>query len=128
MNNDIRAELERIQADAEKEREAAWAKNKYNPPWPPEWKADWDETRGCMSEELPFCPNCHEPLYEPDQCYFCGQPIQRDEKLDEFEKPPETLTMDCFRCGGVGTVQYTVSKYNGHKSGGCTKCGMRFIE
>jgi hypothetical protein len=128
MGFDVKVEIERILAEAKKEREVAWAENRNNPPKPPEWKREWDEVSGRMSGEMPFCPNCHEPLYEPEQCFFCGQPIQRDEKMDEFEKPHETLTMDCFRCGGVGTVQYTESKYNGHKSGGCTKCGMRFIE
>ena len=114
--------------EREAERLAAWAKNKDNPPRPPEWQRDWDEMSGRMTGAMPFCPNCHEPLYEPEQCYFCGQPILRDEKLDEFEKPPEVHTMDCFMCGGKGTMQYTISSYNGHKNGECAKCGTRFIE
>lgn len=114
--------------EREAERLARWEKNKDNPPLPPDWKRDFDETAGGMTGAMPFCPNCDEPLYEPNQCYFCGQPILRDKQMDEFEKPPEVETTDCFRCGGKGTVRYARSKYNGHKSGGCIACGMRFIE
>ena len=128
MEFDIQSELERIHDEAEKEREAAWAKNKDNPPRAPEWRREWDEVYGRLTGEMPFCPNCHEPLYELDRCYFCGQPILQDVKLIEHEKPPEVHAMDCFICDGKGTVQYTVSRYNGHKSGECSKCGMRFIE
>ena len=42
------------------------------------------------------------------------------------KKKPETAEMDCPMCGEKMTV--TVSKYNGHKSGHCEKCGVRFIE
>ena len=42
------------------------------------------------------------------------------------EKKPETAEMDCPMCGGKMIV--TVSKYNGHKSGHCEKCGARFME
>lgn len=40
----------------------------------------------------------------------------------------EVKTMDCFWCNGKNTVEYTVSKLNGHKRGYCNKCGMQFIE
>lgn len=114
--------------EREAERLARWQRNKDNPPIPPVWKSDWDEIRGHTTGAMPFCPLCDEPLYEPEQCYFCGQPILRDKQMGEFEKPPEVETMDCFICGRKGTVKYTRSKYNGHKNGGCTVCGMRFIE
>ena len=127
-----RAEQEAADKREAEEREAArlaaWERNKDNPPRPPQWETDYDEITGQQTGAMPFCPNCGEPLYEPNQCYFCGQPILRDKQMDEFEKPPEVETTDCFRCGGKGTVRYARSKYNGHKSGGCTACGMRFIE
>lgn len=128
MGFDIQSELDRIQAKAEKKREAAWAKNKDNPPRDPEWKREWDEMYGGLTAEMPFCPNCHEPLYEFERCYFCGQAIQQDKKLEDWAEPPKVETMDCFICEGKGTVRYTRSKFNGHKSGECTACGMRFIE
>jgi len=114
--------------ERERERLAAWEKNRDNPPRPAEWRRDWDEMTGGLTGEMPFCPNCHEPLYEPERCFFCGQAILRDEKLTEYEKPPEVETMDCLRCGGKDTVEFVRSKVNGHKHGGCTQCGMRFIE
>nr|DAF22454.1 MAG TPA: ribosome, girodazole, girolline, antibiotic complex, 50S [Caudoviricetes sp.] len=46
--------------------------------------------------------------------------------IGEREKKLETAEMDCPMCGGKMIV--TVSRYNGHKSGHCKKCGARFME
>lgn len=119
-------EAERLKA--EKARQMAWEKNRNNPPRPARWVRGWDETRGCPTGAMPFCPNCDEPLYETDQCYFCGQKIAQDAEMEKFQEPPEEKRMDCFWCGGVNTFVYTESRYNGHRSGCCTKCGIRFIE
>lgn len=77
---------------------------------------------------MPFCPNCGEPLYSIDRCHFCGQEIEQDERMNDWNKPPEIHRMDCFSCGGKDTLEYTVSRYNGHMHGHCKKCGMRFME
>ena len=47
----------------EAERQKRWEKNKENPPKPAVFKADWDEMSGKLTGEMPFCPNCNEPLY-----------------------------------------------------------------
>lgn len=112
----------------ERERQARWEQNKNNPPRPAKWESDIDYITGEPTGAMPFCPNCDEPLYYFDQCYFCGQLIEQDEKMKEHSKPPEVHHMDCFCCGGKDTLEYTVSSYNGHKHGSCAACGMRFIE
>ena len=112
----------------EQERLERWKKNIDNAPLPAKWERDWDGGCDCWTGYMPFCPNCGEPLYEPERCYFCGQAILLDERMEAYNKPPEVKIMDCFSCGGIGTVEYTESRYNGHKRGHCTKCGMRFIE
>ena len=92
-----------------------------------EWIRDIDYITGKPTGAMPFCPKCHEPLYETDKCCFCGQEIDQDDpKLIEWLTPPEVKTMKCFQCGG--TVEYVESKYNGHKRGHCRDCGMSFIE
>lgn len=109
-------------------RQARWAKNKDNAPRPAKWERDWDEMRECWTGEYPVCPNCDEPLYQPEQCFFCGQLILQDERMEEHNKPAEVMRMDCFLCGGKDTMAYTVSSYNSHKRGHCEKCGAKFIE
>lgn len=76
---------------------------------------------------IPECPICGEMPYSTEQCHWCGQRFIQSKEIEEYNKPIKG-TMDCIRCGGKGTVEYTKSKYNGHKHGHCTKCGMRFIE
>ena len=97
-------------------------------PKPAAWEPFFDYGRDEVVGETPMCPACNEPLYEYDHCVFCGQQILMDDKLAEFAKPPEVEHMDCFLCGGKGTVEFTRSKPNGHKHGQCNKCGMRFME
>ena len=112
----------------ERERLERWEKNKDNAPLPAVWKRDWDGMRECLTGAMPFCPNCDELLYNTDVCYFCGQPIIQDEKMGEYNKPPEKHKTKCFSCGGKDTMIYTVSNYNGHKHGRCEKCGASFME
>lgn len=119
-------EIERVQAEDARQR--AWEQNKDNPPRPAKWVRDWDEMRGRWTGAMPFCPNCDEPLYETDRCYFCGQKIEQDAEMAKFQEPPEEKRMDCIICGGENTVVYVKSGYNGHKQGKCEKCGMRFME
>ena len=77
--------------------------------------------------EIPVCPNCDEPLYDTDQCVYCGQEIdQDDERLQKWLEPPEVKTMVCFECGG--TMKYIESKITGHKHGKCRDCGLTFME
>lgn len=91
------------------------------------WIRDYNYQTGGLTGAMPFCPNCEEPLYETDKCVFCGQEIdQDDERLQEWLKPPEIETMKCFNCGG--TLEYTVSDYNGHRRGQCRDCGLSFME
>lgn len=112
----------------EKERLERWEKNKGNTPLPAVWKRDWDGMRECLTGAMPYCPNCDELLYDTDVCYFCGQPILQDDRMDEYNKPPETYRMKCLACGGENTMVYTVSNYNGHRHGRCEKCGASFME
>jgi len=91
------------------------------------WKRDIDWCTGEPTGEMPFCPNCDEPLYETERCVFCGQEIEQDdEKLKEWLEPPVVETMKCFECGG--TLEFIRSKYNGHRHGQCRDCGLRFME
>ena len=85
----------------------------------------WEEDYGGVG---PICPACGEMPYSLERCIFCGQKLIKDNRALEWEKPMTVEYMDCFMCGGKGTVEYTCSRYNGHKSGGCTSCGIRFIE
>lgn len=118
------AEAER----AARERLERWGKNKNNPTRPAKWKRDWDYIGECETGAMPFRPNCNEPLYETGQCYFCGQRIENDTQMQEFNTPPDEKRMDCFMCGEKDSIIYTESKYNGHKRGHCEKCGIQFIE
>lgn len=121
-------DLERAEERARREREAAWTKNKNNPEMPPEWQTETDPCTGRETGPLPFCPTCHEMLFEAGPCWFCGQPIRTDEAFARWLEPPVGETMDCFNCGGKDTVQYTRSKFNGHRHGFCVQCGMHFAE
>lgn len=76
---------------------------------------------------IPQCPICGEMPYSTTQCHWCGQRFIQDKEIEEYATPI-TGHMDCFSCGGKGTVEYMQSKYNGHKRGHCTKCGTTFIE
>lgn len=95
--------------------------NGRKPPVPIEWERDYGGV-------IPVCPVCGEMPYSLERCIFCGQKFIKDDRALELEKPLEVEHMDCFMCGGKGTVEYTRSRYNGHRSGHCTACGIRFME
>ena len=91
------------------------------------WKRDINVFTGEPTGAMPFCPSCDEPLYDTEKCVFCGQEIEQDDaQLQEWLEPPEVHTMQCFSCGG--TLEYVISKYNGHKHGRCRDCGLSFME
>lgn len=77
--------------------------------------------------KIPQCPVCGEMPYSTEQCHWCGQRFIQDEEVEEYGKPDEWYE-DCTSCGGKGTMHIVRSKYNGHKSGSCSACGMRWIE
>lgn len=74
---------------------------------------------------IPQCPVCGEMPYSTEQCHWCGQRFIQDEEVAEYSKP-KTIRWTCTNCGTIGTAH--VSKYNGHKSFKCEKCGTAFIE
>ena len=74
---------------------------------------------------IPECPICGEMPYSTEQCYWCGQRFIQDEEVAEYATP-KLIDWTCSNCGTVGKA--SVSKYNGHKSFRCEKCGMSFIE
>lgn len=74
---------------------------------------------------IPECPVCGLMPYSTTQCHWCGQRFLLDEEVEEYNRL-ETAEMECPMCGEKMTV--TVSSYNGHKSGHCEKCGVRFME
>lgn len=76
----------------------------------------------------PECPACGEMPYNLNRCFFCGQKFIRDERVIEWEKPPELIEEDCFICGGKGTMKGYRAKSNGHFHGRCVKCGARICE
>lgn len=76
---------------------------------------------------VPECPVCGEMPYDTEQCHFCGQRFIQDEKIEEYNKPDEWYE-DCPSCGGKQTMHIGRSKYNGHKHGSCSACGMRWME
>lgn len=118
-----------FEASEERKRQRQWKQNSRKAPVPCAWEDDFDGTTDTLHKDaIPICPNCREFLYVTERCYFCGQAILMDEKLAALLAPPEVERMDCFVCGGEETVEFTRAKSNGHKSGHCTKCGMRFIE
>lgn len=77
---------------------------------------------------FPMCPACGEMPYSVDRCVFCGQRFIKDVRAREWEKPPEIKVMDCVRCGGKGTFEYTRARSNGHMHGRCKACGATIIE
>ncbi|MBO6266784.1 MAG: hypothetical protein J6M06_00980 [Synergistaceae bacterium] len=93
---------------------------KFRKPLPVEWEASYGGT-------APICPRCKEMIYEATHCVFCGQRFVMDNALAKYTEPPEVKYMDCFECGGKGTLAYVESKVNGHKHGECSACGRRFI-
>ncbi len=74
---------------------------------------------------IPKCPICGEMPYDTEQCHWCGQHFIQDEELAEYTKP-ETRPYKCLTCGTLGEL--VISKYNGHKSFRCEKCGASFME
>ena len=87
-----------------------------------QWEND---CAGCIA---PLCPSCGNMPYSYQRCVFCGQKFIQDDLAKERSKPPEVKHMDCFKCNGKNTVEYTESRYNGHKRGKCSACGMKFME
>jgi hypothetical protein len=76
---------------------------------------------------IPECPICGEMPYSTEQCHWCGQRFIQDKEIEEYNKP-KGGTMDCWNCGGKDTIEYKVSKYNGHRRGRCKNCGLTFME
>ena len=74
---------------------------------------------------IPKCPVCGEMPYSTEQCHWCGQKFVQDEEVEEYSKP-KIIKGKCFGCGS--DVDIRVSKYNGHKSYYCDKCGMSIME
>lgn len=77
---------------------------------------------------FPYCPSCGEMPYSTERCVFCGQRFIQNETIAEYNKPPETVTMDCPACKGKNTMVGARAKCNGHFHGTCEKCGCRIIE
>lgn len=116
-------------ASEECKRRQRWKQNSRKAPVPCAWEDDFNGTTDTLRKNsIPVCPNCREFLYETERCYLCGQAILMDKKLAALLAPPDVEQMDCFMCGGKGTIEFRRAKSNGHKSGHCTQCGMRFIE
>ena len=117
-----RAEQEKkdkeYEEEQEKKRQAAWAKNKDNPPVKLPIVFDG-------YGYIPECPNCHEMPYSTEQCYFCGQKFIQDDDVKAYNEP-NTKEGKCFSCGAPVTID--ISKYNGHKSYHCDKCGCSMME
>ena len=76
---------------------------------------------------IPECPICGEMPYSTEQCHFCGQRFIQDKEIEEYNKPDEWLE-DCPSCGGKKTMKIGRAKYNGHKHGSCSACGMSWME
>lgn len=95
--------------------------NGTNDPIPIGWKAD---SVGIM----PVCPACGEIPYSFDRCIFCGQRFIKDERMKVWTQLKKVERMDCPVCGGKDTLEFTRSRYNGHKHGHCTACGVKIME
>lgn len=74
---------------------------------------------------IPQCPICGEMPYSMEQCHWCGQRFIRDKKIKEYEKPL-TENGTCPNCGAEITIH--ISRYNGHKSYHCEKCGSTIMQ
>lgn len=55
---------------------------------------------------------------------WCGQRFVQDEEVEEYATP-QTINGNCFNCGADVVIH--VSKYNGHKSYHCNKCGCSIM-
>lgn len=75
-------------------------------------------------KKIPECPICGEMPYSTEQCYWCGQRFVQDEEVEEYATP-QTINGNCFNCGADVVIH--VSKYNGHKSYHCNKCGCSIM-
>ena len=73
---------------------------------------------------IPECPICGEMPYSTEQCYWCDQRFVQDEEVEEYATP-QTINGICFNCGADVVIH--VSKYNGHKSYHCNKCGCSIM-
>ncbi len=85
----------------------------------------WEITLGAP---FPYCPSCGEMPYSTERCVFCGQKFIQDEAIAEYNKPPETVIMDCPVCKGNNTMIGAQAKCNGHFHGKCEKCGCKLTE
>ena len=84
--------------------------------------------KGAMyGDPFPVCPCCGEAAFVKERCFYCGQKIIVDERLQKFLKPPVALTVDCPLCHAEDAVEYIIA-YNGQRSGCCSNCGMKFAE
>lgn len=120
-----RAEEERLEKlheeDVENRRKELWAI--YAEREPIKLPIVTDEFGG----RIPECPICGEMPYDTEQCHWCGQRFIQDAELEEYNKPDEWLE-DCPSCGGKKTMKVGRTKYNGHKHGSCSACGMSWME
>lgn len=53
-----------------------------------------------------------------------GYRFVQDEEVEEYATP-QTINGNCFNCGADVVIH--VSKYNGHKSYHCNKCGCSIM-
>ena len=74
---------------------------------------------------IPMCPVCGEMPYSTSQCHWCGQRFVQDETVTRYNEP-DTIKCKCKNCGEPGLI--FVSKYNGHKSFSCHRCGTSWME
>ena len=75
-------------------------------PVPLEWVDSFDGmTDKIIPNSEPRCPHCGEMPYSTEQCVFCGQRFVQDGQRRREAEPPKVETMDCFICGGEGTMK-----------------------
>ena len=98
-------------------------------PVPLEWASAYDGMRDVIIlGGDPKCPHCGEMPYSYSECVFCGQRFIQNEKTRKVAEPPEEEIMDCFICGGKGTLKGHRAKINGHFRGKCEQCGVAVME
>lgn len=97
--------------------------NGKNTPVTIEWEVDF-----YSNSKFPLCPSCGEMPYSTERCVFCGQKFIQDDEIAEYNKPPQTVRMDCIMCGGKNTLVGVRANCNGHFHGTCEKCGCRVVE
>lgn len=113
------AELERLhEQDTENRRKELWAV--YAEKEPVKLPIVFDGYGN-----IPMCPICGEMPYSTEQCHWCGQRFIRDEQVEQYDKPM-TENGKCIHCGEDVVIH--ISKYNGHKSFICSKCGCTVME